>query len=98
VSDTEQPPRIPVPAGAVVLRNEFAHIAVALDHQGKHPRLRIVDLRSGVESLLDPLELEALAWAWHEDLAPLLDPSHRRWRDPADEDEDEDENANGDGR
>jgi hypothetical protein len=66
--------------GELVLRNEFAHVAVALDLAARHPRLRLEDLRSGQVSYLDPLELESLAWSPHSDLKQLLDPSHRRWR------------------
>lgn len=66
--------------GELVLRNEFAHVAVAVDHAAKHPRLRLEDLRSGQIAYLDPLELESLAWSPHSDLRELLDPSHRRWK------------------
>lgn len=51
-----------------------------IDLRGNGPRLRAEDVRGGAVIYLDPLELEALAWSTHEDLAPLLDPSNRRWR------------------
>lgn len=68
------------PDDEFVLRNEFAHVAVAVDQRARHPRLRLEDLRSGQVCYLDPLEVESLAWSPHSDLKTLLDPSHRRWR------------------
>jgi hypothetical protein len=65
----------------ITIRNEFAHMRVELDRTGKGPRLKIQDLRTDQAFFLDPLELESLAWSLHEDLAMLLDPSHRRWRE-----------------
>lgn len=61
------------------LRNEFAYVSVELDESSNGPRLKITDLRTGQVAYLDPLELESLAWSTHQDLAPLLDPSYRRW-------------------
>jgi hypothetical protein len=64
----------------LVVRNEFAAVAVSLRDPGPgRPRLFIEDLRTHQTVELDALELETLAWARHEDLAPLLDPSHTRW-------------------
>ncbi|WP_203599270.1 hypothetical protein [Streptomyces sp. SID10853] len=64
----------------LVVRNEFAAVAVSLRDPGPgRPRLLIEDLRTHRTVELDALELETLAWARHEDLAPLLDPSNSRW-------------------
>ena len=57
------------------LVSEFAAVEIERDDLGNGPRLRIRDLRTGRSMSLDPLELLALAWARHEELAPLLDPS-----------------------
>ena len=57
------------------LINEFAAVEVERDDRGNGPRLMIRDARSGKSIYLDPLELWALAWARHDDLLPLLDPS-----------------------
>lgn len=62
------------------LSSEFARVRVSLDLDGNGPRLRVEDVRGGACIYLDCLELEALAWSTHDDLAPLLDPSYRRWR------------------
>lgn len=64
----------------VVLAGEFAQVAVSVDHAGNGPRLRIEDLRTGHVGFLDPLELECLAWATKDELAPLLDPAATRWK------------------
>ena len=66
------------------LRNEFAHVRIELDTSANGPRLMIQDLKTGAATYLDPLELEALAWLQHADLAPLLNPARGRWRDPED--------------
>jgi len=58
------------------LKSEFADVKVEVDHSANGPRLMIQDLKSGMTNYLDPLELECLAWARHEDLTLLLDPSH----------------------
>ncbi|MGV9799456.1 hypothetical protein ACWDTP_15525 [Mycobacterium sp. NPDC003449] len=63
----------------IVIRNEFAYVQVRLRDPGGRPRLVIEDLRTGRTIELDAIELESLAWARHEDLAPLLDPSQTRW-------------------
>ena len=57
------------------LTSEFAAVEIELDDNGNGPRLMIRDVRSGHCIYLDPLELSALAWARHEDLLPLIDPS-----------------------
>jgi len=62
-------------AGPIHLTSEFAAVAVSRDDSGNGPRLLIRDLRTGRETLLDPLELAALTWVRHEELAPFLDPS-----------------------
>jgi len=59
------------------LTNEFAAVEVERDDSGNGPRLLIRDVRSGKSIYLDPLELCALAWARHDDLIPLLDPSRQ---------------------
>lgn len=69
----------------IELRNEFAYVSVELDYDANGPRLKISDLRTGQVGYLDPLELESLAWSTHEDLAPLLNPSHRRWAGSGDD-------------
>lgn len=62
------------------LTSEFAAVEVERDDTGNGPRLMIRDARSGQSIFLDPLELSALAWARHDDLLPLLDPSrHDRY-------------------
>jgi hypothetical protein len=61
------------------LRSEFGHVRVALDTSARGPRLLIEDLKTGSRLYMDPLELESIATATHEDLAYLLDPS-RRWQ------------------
>ena len=68
----------PVPVGVVT--NEFASVAVSIDHAGKSPRLRLEDLRTGRVGYLDALELETLAWLPDGALHGLLDPSAVRWR------------------
>ena len=64
----------------MILANEFAQVDIELDESGNGPRLRIRDLRTGQVGYLDPLELEYLAWATKEELAPLLDPARSRWK------------------
>lgn len=59
----------------IVLASEFATVAICRDDSGNGPRLLIRDLRTGRVTLLDPLELAALTWIRHEELAPFLDPS-----------------------
>lgn len=62
------------------LASEFASVEVERDDRGNGPRLMIRDARSGRCVFLDPLELAALAWARHEELAPFLDPSRMERR------------------
>ena len=62
-------------AQPIVLASEFATIAISRDDSGNGPRLLIRDMRTGRVMLLDPLELAALTWVRHEELAPFLDPS-----------------------
>ena len=70
------------PVGPVgVFANEFASVALSVDHAGHSPRLRIEDLRTGRVGYLDALELETLAWLPEGALHPLLDPSLHRWRE-----------------
>lgn len=63
-----------------VITNEFASVAVSVDHAANSPRLRLEDLRTGRVGYLDALELETLAWLPEGALHGLLDPSAVRWR------------------
>jgi hypothetical protein len=49
-------------------------------------RLRVCDPSSGREICLDPLELQAIAWARHETFADLLRPSFKEEQLAADGD------------
>jgi hypothetical protein len=62
-------------ADTLRLASEFASVEVARDDGANGPRLMIRDARNGRCVFLDPLELAALAWIRHEELAPFLDPS-----------------------
>lgn len=64
----------------MILASEFALVEIELDESGNGPRLRIRDMKSGQVGYLDPLELEYLAYATKEELAPLLDPARSRWK------------------
>ena len=66
----------------LLLRSEFATVSLTADYSGNGPRLGITDMRTGRIAFFDPLELEALAWATHDDLRPLLNPE-KRWIDDA---------------
>ena len=59
----------------MTLNSEFASVEIDRDDSGNGPRLLIRDARTGKSIFLDPLELAALAWARHEELAPFLDPA-----------------------
>ena len=59
------------------LTNEFAAVRLAIDVQGSGARLKITDLSSGRTGFLDPLELQSLTWARHEDIAALVRPEYR---------------------
>jgi hypothetical protein len=61
----------------MLLSNEFATVDVEIDNQAKGPRLKIEDPSVGLAIYLDPLELQALAWARHEDLAQFTEPAFR---------------------
>jgi hypothetical protein len=61
----------------VTITNEFASVRVGVDRRGKGPRLMIEDSSSGVAIYLDPLELQALAWATHKDLTVFAAPQFR---------------------
>lgn len=64
----------------LVVRSEFAIVGITVrESEAGRARLRIEDLRTQQTVELDPLELESLAWARHQDLSPLLDPSRTRW-------------------
>ena len=62
---------------AVTIANEFASVRLQVDRRGKGPRLMIEDSSSGVAIYLDPLELQALAWATHKDLTVFAAPQFR---------------------
>lgn len=68
--------------GVGVVSNEFAAVAVTIDHAGNSPRLRLEDLKTGRVGYLDALELETLAWLPDGALHGLLDPSVVRWPSP----------------
>ena len=59
--------------------NEFASVALSIDHEGNGPRLRIEDLRTGHVGYLDALELETLSRLPPAIVDRLLDPSLHRW-------------------
>jgi hypothetical protein len=63
----------------LVVRSEFACVAVSLVDPGGRAQLQVEDLRTRQCIRLDAIELESLAWAYHRDLAPRLDPSASRW-------------------
>lgn len=63
----------------IIIRNEFASVSIKFRDTGGRPRLLIEDLRTRQRVELDAIELESLAWARHQDLWPLLDPSLTRW-------------------
>jgi hypothetical protein len=69
----------------IELKSEFARVRVSLDMAANGPRLRVEDLRTGDHLFLDPLEIEGIAAATHEDLAFLVNPS-RRWNQGAPDD------------
>jgi hypothetical protein len=46
----------------IELRNEFAAVRLEIDREGNSPRLRVVDLETGLDCLLDPFALQVLAW------------------------------------
>jgi hypothetical protein len=60
---------------SAILANEFASVLVELDSTANGPRLRVCDPSSGRAICLDPLELQAIAWARHETFAEILRPS-----------------------
>lgn len=72
--------------GGLRLDNEFASVSIQVDSSANGPRLKVVDRHSGHCSYLDPLELQALVHARHEDLAFLLDPGSTRWAGPTEMD------------
>lgn len=54
--------------------NEYAAVEVELNTEGNGPRLMVKDLSTGKSVFLDPIELQALAWATHKDLAVFARP------------------------
>ena len=68
----------------LVVRNEFAVVAVELYGAPGRERLRIEDLRARAVVELDALELESLAWCRHTDLKDFLDPGKTRWQSEVD--------------
>lgn len=65
--------------GSIELRSEFARVRVGVDTSAKGPRLLIEDMKTGSRLFVDPLGLESIATATHEDMTYLLHPS-RRWQ------------------
>lgn len=61
------------------VRSEFACVRISVSKFGKSERLTITDMRTGSFVILDALELESLAWCFHEDLSRLLNPAKTRW-------------------
>jgi hypothetical protein len=60
---------------AILVRNEFATVALDRDPGATEALVRIVDMRTGRAVSLDPLELEALTRLTRDDLTALVDPS-----------------------
>lgn len=60
----------------VRLRNEFATVEVGRVTSASGEKLRIVDVASGADIYLDPIELESLTKMRHETFASFLDPSN----------------------
>lgn len=51
----------------MVIRNEFAAVALELQNSNCGPRLEVVDLEHGLRTYFDPLELASLcAWPEHQ--------------------------------
>lgn len=67
----------PEPEQWVTLENEFAMVHITVDRSANGPALVVLDPASGREIALDPLELQALAWARHEHLSDLLAPAFK---------------------
>ena len=57
-----------------LVKNEYASVKVTVDNEGKGTRLKVEDLSTGSHIYLDPLELQALAWATHKDLQAFARP------------------------
>ena len=57
-----------------LLKNEYASVKVTVDTEGKGTRLKVEDLSTGTFIYLDPIELQALAWATREDLSVFTRP------------------------
>lgn len=59
-------------AKSQLIRNEFALVRISMDESANGMRLLIEDMATGNFIYLDPLELEALTRADHEDFRPLV--------------------------
>ena len=57
-----------------LLKNEYASVKVTVDTEGKGTRLKVEDVSSGSVIYLDPIELQALAWATKDDLSIFTRP------------------------
>lgn len=66
--------------GSWIIANEFAEVAVSVDHSANGPRLRLEDLRSGRVRFASPLDLECFVFGPTSHLEALLDPAGR-WND-----------------
>jgi hypothetical protein len=57
-----------------LLKNEYASVKVTVDTEAKGTRLKVEDISTGTSIYLDPIELQALAWATKEDLSVFTRP------------------------
>ena len=57
---------------AVELASEFARVRIEPNYEANGPRLKVLDLESGRERFLDPMELATLTLVSHRDLDPFL--------------------------
>jgi len=83
----EERERAAIQSGMRIYKNEFAMVAVGHHETHSGSRLHVVDLASGGEVFLDPMELEGLTRARHREFAPLLDPSDASVSDEPDPDQ-----------
>ena len=60
------------------LTNEFGSVRILLDERGNGPRLLVIDLETGANIHLDPLELASLCQAEPEDRLGWLKVGHYR--------------------
>ena len=65
---------------SIDVQSEFGVVRLSITTFGGNARLRVRDVRGGAEIVLDPLELESIAWCQHEDLSRIVNPATSRWR------------------